>query len=385
MLNPSPSSGPLKIVIYRTSSLGDVVLGFACLDLLQQLKVPCEITWVGRGPTLEILRTGWPKIRIVEIVKSDTLKDIQKTAETLGDTHVFVDLQCNLRSRYFGVQLKRLYKTSIFTADKAQFARSTLIANARIRGRRKPLPPKALEIKKPQFVMMLETLKKALRHQLPIEVLDELVTYNAVPKIPTGDAVETIPHSWHKELKFGNWLAIAPGASTPTKRAPELLFIESIKKAASLIKEDNGLQNGNFGIVLLGDENDRLIANQILDELDWQDSVLNLCGKLSLWESAVALSESNCLITNDSSLGHIAEAVDTPIATLFGPTIESFGFAPRKLDSKAFSSNLGCRPCSKHGKIACRYGDHLCFYSISTDNIASHLYSMLKKTWRINT
>src|SRR5690606_38416017 len=76
-------------------------------------------------------------------------------------------------------------------------------------------------------------------------------------------------------------------------------------------------------------------------------------------------------------LGHIAESVDTPTAILFGPTIESFGFAPRMKKSRAFSASTGCRPCSKHGKVDCRFGDKLCFLSIPAGDVADHLAQLL--------
>ena len=105
--------------------------------------------------------------------------------------------------------------------------------------------------------------------------------------------------------------------------------------------------------------------------------MLNFVGQTSIMETAHILSQCNVLLSNDSSLAHLSEAVDTPTAVLFGPTIESFGFAPRMEISQAFSANLGCRPCSKHGKVACRYQDKACFTSINTASVATHLSHFL--------
>jgi hypothetical protein len=38
---------------------------------------------------------------------------------------------------------------------------------------------------------------------------------------------------------------------------------------------------------------------------------------------------------------------------------------------------VGCRPCSKHGRAPCRYSDKLCFNTLSPDDIAAHLVSLL--------
>ncbi len=376
MLNSTPNAAPVKVAIYRTSSLGDVVLGFACLELLRQLPTPSQVTWIGRGPTLELIRQGWPSVNIVEVAKSDTLKEIQATTSKVGQVHIIIDLQQNLRSKYFIRYLNRTSKAPVFRSDKAQIMRSKLIAAARIRGRRSPLPDSSLHALKPQYELMLDALKKGLRQHLPVDTLDTLVTAEAYPQIPLADAgVSNIP-SWQKELRFGSWLAVAPGASTATKKAPETTFLSIIRSIRErLDKSTNRCKS--LGLVMLGDESDCAAARKILDELNWQDPVLNLSGKLSLWESSIALGESTCLLSNDSSLGHIAEAVGTPTAILFGPTIESFGFAPRMKESRAFSIPLGCRPCSKHGKTACRFEDHLCFHSLPIDAIAEHLSNLL--------
>jgi ADP-heptose:LPS heptosyltransferase len=138
-----------------------------------------------------------------------------------------------------------------------------------------------------------------------------------------------------------------------------------------------GDRAGSARLVFFGDDQDRQAALKLADSLNWSGPVLNLAGRLSLWETAVALRETSSLLSNDSSLGHIAEAVDTPTGILFGPTIESFGFAPRMRQSRAFSTLLGCRPCSKHGKITCRYGDKLCFTSLRAEDVAGHLVGQL--------
>jgi ADP-heptose:LPS heptosyltransferase len=367
----------MRIAIYRTSSLGDVVLGFACLELLQKLQVQSEVTWVGRGPTLELIKKGWPAVRTIAVARTDTMTELQRVAEEVGPVHLFIDLQCNLRSRYIGRALKKLHSVPVFSSDKAQIRRNRLLIEAKFRGRRKPLPDTALEIKRLQYNMMLDALKKGLRHHLPENMRDDMVTFEAKPKINIPPDGESDLQPWRQELRFGPWLAVAPGASTETKRAPKELFLEVLQKVRENLKNLNSHASKPLGLVFLGDEADRIITRSLMDELSWEHPVLNLSGKLTLWESTVALSECSTLLSNDSSLGHIAEAVGTPTAILFGPTIESFGFAPQLKKSRAFSTKLGCRPCSKHGKASCRFGDKLCFHAIPTTDIAEFLVTSL--------
>jgi ADP-heptose:LPS heptosyltransferase len=357
-----------RVGIYRSSSIGDVVLATACIDLLSKLSVPVQITWLGRQPALGLLASAFPNVRCINVKRTDTLPELSEIANQLGDLHVLVDLQGNLRSKWLCMQVNRQFKVPVFSSGKAQFERSRLLIAARLRGRRKPLPVQALVPSKLQYVTMVDALRKAIHHHLPREVSENPGPCN--PRLPVLE--RTVDKPWEKELKFGRWLAVAPGAAHETKRAPTELFMSILVEIKTRQKSDEPL-----GLVFLGDENDRKIALGICDKLSWSGPVLNLAGKLTLWETSLALRDCQMLLSNDSALAHIAEAVDTPVTVLFGPTIEGFGFGPRLASSRAFSVLLGCRPCSKHGKIPCRYNDKLCFATISHLDVATRILTFL--------
>lgn len=373
MLTPSASGPTLRVAIYRTSSFGDVVLATSCLDLLDRLPLPTEITWIGRGAALDTIAHSWPAVKRLEIARTDSVIDLQKTVEALSNVHLFIDLQCNLRSRWLARQLKSAHGVPYFSAEKAQLARSRLILAARVRGRRRPLPDDVRQVARRQYEMMADALRRGLVHHLPVEMRDG-IDAPVRPRLPIPTSFES---PWRKELHFGAWLGVAPGAAHPTKQAPFEAMFATLEHVKRLSAAAGSSMPSPLGLAFYGDNHDRQIAMKIQDRIGWPGPVLNLAGRLSLWESAVALSETSCLLSNDSSLGHIAEAVDTPTAILFGPTVEAFGFAPRMKQSRAFSTPIGCRPCSKHGKIPCRYGDKLCFSGINLEEVATHLVTLL--------
>jgi ADP-heptose:LPS heptosyltransferase len=179
--------------------------------------------------------------------------------------------------------------------------------------------------------------------------------------------------AWSNDLNFGTWLAVAPGASHEPKRAPTDIFLDILNTLAREWPVSTPLP----GLVFLGGVEDRKAAVNLLDQMSWKGSVLNLAGKLSLDQTATAIAACRGLLSNDSGLAHIAEAIGKPVAVLFGPTSEAFGFPPQRLDSRAFSAAAGCRPCSKHGKKKCRYGDQICFRSIDTSETAVFLANLL--------
>ena len=368
-INQSPV---LRIGILRTSSIGDVILASACLTLLSQLDIPVEVLWLGRNPSLQLLRDAYPSLPVLEVEKDASLPGLVQQLHRLD---FLLDLQGNWRSRLLARAFKKAYGKPTYHAPKAQFQRNRMILEGRMLGRRRVLSERALLPEQTQFQTMLQTLRTALLRHAPAEAKSQVESLQSVPILPL---VSLPSHAvWEKELQQGTWLAVAPGASFITKRAPAHLFVESLTQAQQKYYEVAGNTAPPLGLVFMGDSADRTYAQEIADALRWRDPTLNLCGTLSLTDTARALYRCRILLSNDSSLGHIAEAGGIPVAILFGPTVEGFGFAPHLPQSRAFSVPLGCRPCSKHGKVPCRFGDRLCFEQISRSAIADFLVQTL--------
>jgi len=361
MLVSANQGATLRVGILRTSSIGDVVLASACLHVLEQLPFPVEAIWIGRSPTLDLLQQAYPALHGLSLEQETPIAEI---IQQLNGVHFLVDLQGNLRSRFLSRAFKKAYGKPNYLCPKSQFQRNRLILEGRMVGRRRLLSDRALHPEKNQFQTMVQTLRTGLLRQLPaaqhkmVEALQGVPTLPFPPR-PLGDT------PWEQALSTGPWLAVAPGASFATKRAPASLFIQ--------VLADFQRKASPIGLVFVGDSHDRLIAQEISDALQWKGPWLNLAGELSLAQSAWVLEKSRVLLSNDSSLGHIAEACGIPVAILFGPTVEGFGFAPHLPSSRAFSVPLGCRPCSKHGKVPCRFGDHLCFTQLPAPEIATFL------------
>ena len=359
----------------RSTSIGDVVLATACIELLKQIPAPVHITWVGRRPALQLIAHAFPEIKCVDI-DPDLNQYVDKVSSELKDVHFVIDLQTNLRSKLICRTLKRKFRIPSYSADKRSLDRGAMVMMSRLRGRRRGLAPEMLEAKTLQFEMMVSTLRHALRRHLPEDMLDGLDRVVARPSLNGElDQGET---PWQKEMKFGRWIAMAPGAAYETKQAPIPLLQTIIELLHGQFASDSLLAHETIGLLFVGNEDERNIALALLDKVDWKGPILNLTGKLNLWETSLALKEADALICNDSALLHIAEAVGVPVLALFGPTVEAFGFPPWRPESRSFSASLGCRPCSKHGKNECRYGDKLCFGLIQPAQLVEHLKLLLK-------
>ena len=322
------------------------------MDWSLRRNQPVELHWIGRAPALELIRLYCPDVACHDISTMDRLER-RSISGLPAEIDACIDLQGNLRSRRLANHIRRWHGANISRSDKRYAIRSLLVVCARIFGRTglgltcqtalgKFCPPI------PQYQLAALAMARALG--------EKSGTVNQIKptlKAPEPDA---------RLDRSITWLAIAPGASYPAKKAPAQVFEQIMGRCAGKLPPDK-----QIGIVLLGDQRERVDCNEIerrLSANQWDGPVLNLAGSTTLTETVAVLAGCRAILSNDSSLAHIAESLGKFAFMLFGPTTESFGFAPHLSGSRAFSASLGCRPCSKHGKTPCRYKDHECFRAI---------------------
>lgn len=141
-------------------------------------------------------------------------------------------------------------------------------------------------------------------------------------------------------------IAVVPASAWVGKEWPVERYIEWMKRHQRDRSADE--------LILLGTRYDRA-AIRLRDALV-REKVLftDDIGKYGLAELAKRLSECALAIGSDSGLLHLAEAVGTPVVTLFGPTRADFGFGPLDERSKPVQTALWCSPCSKDGSLCFR-------------------------------
>ena len=325
----------IKIAIVRKSSIGDVVLATVCLDYLlkieQQSNYKFEIVWFGNPVTLELIQSFYPSVKTYPY---------SSLATVFSGFDIFVDLQGNLRTKLTQLRLLFSSQTKAVGMRKNQFKRTKLIMRGYIFGRFYPQKINLPELF--QWRLMVSALKKSLQGFIPSSILNSV---DARPYLTSAAKI--------------NAISVAPGAQHANKSMPEDLFIKALESYLE--------KNDDVKIFFLGDASDFALCERIKNHFSVRVSCENLAGSTSLTETCNVLAQCILTLSNDSSVAHLSEASGTPVLSYFGPTIETFGFSPWMEGSAALSSKLGCRPCSKHGKINCRYGDHLCFRLIKTE------------------
>lgn len=165
-------------------------------------------------------------------------------------------------------------------------------------------------------------------------------------------------------------IALAPGSVWATKRY-SLRHIQHI--AQELLNR--------YHVVLVGGPDDMGLCKAIEDHvrsaprhLLLRGRITNLCGATSLIELIALLRHCSAILTNDSAPTHLANIAGCRVVSVFGPTVPSFGFAPRGDDDHVVErTDLPCRPCSSHGSRKCPLEHHACMEGIDPERIVEIL------------
>lgn len=146
-------------------------------------------------------------------------------------------------------------------------------------------------------------------------------------------------------------VGLAPGARWALKRWPPERFAEV----------GAALQAEGAEILLVGGPQDRAEIDRILGALP--RPALGDTAALGLADLAALLARLELLVTVDSGPAHLAQAVGTPVVSIFGPT--SFRrWGPAEGMGGVVALPLGCSPCSNYGKGGCAFGDRACLEAL---------------------
>ncbi len=163
-------------------------------------------------------------------------------------------------------------------------------------------------------------------------------------------------------------IVLAPGSVWPTKRWPAEYYVTltaGLKKA--------------FNLIFVGSKEERLLCQQIIEQSSAKQA-LNLAGELNILQSAAVIARSDLMICNDSGALHMANAMQTDVFAIFGPTVRSFGFFPFRENDKVFEiTDLYCRPCGKHGHQTCPEGHFRCMLEIKPETVLKAVFRKLEK------
>lgn len=161
----------------------------------------------------------------------------------------------------------------------------------------------------------------------------------------------------HVNQRDSKIIGLVPGAHWSGKRWPA----ERFKELVGLIEKKM-----DATVFIVGAKKDTFCNDIAMGT----SRVFSFAGKLSMIESAALLSKCDVVVSNDTGMMHVAEAVGVDVIGIMGPTSREFGCYPYRPGSKVIEMKMWCRPCSKNGKGPCiRFGERPCLNGIGAGRV----------------
>jgi ADP-heptose:LPS heptosyltransferase len=165
-------------------------------------------------------------------------------------------------------------------------------------------------------------------------------------------------------LSSGNLIAVFPGSSIRERKWGTDKFRNTVR-----LLSDQG-----YGIVVVGGEYDRETGEAVIHDIPRS---LNLCGYLSLPETAAVLLSCKLLITGDSGIMHIGYGLGIRMVALFGPGRER-KWAPQGHDVTVINKHLPCSPCTTFGYTPECTKNAPCLQDITPEEVVQESMKLLE-------
>ena len=291
---------PSRILIIKTSSLGDVVCALPVLTELRELYPQARIGWVVDRRFADLLR-GNPAIDELFAFAHVRVRFGPDMVSAIGEFRKGLHaLAATIRREAWDIALDLQGTAKSALILRASRARLRVAEFAGMRHL-----PSLLSANRLVFARHAHEVKRCL------EVASALGVTGDKPRFClhiTDDA-----RRWARDQLDGlarPRLCICPGTARPEKRWDPQRFAE----AARLARQGAS----DLAVVIVGGEGDRTAGATIASQLE--DPCLDLTGRTSLQQLAAVLNECDLMLTGDTGPMHIMAALGRPVVALFGPT-----------------------------------------------------------------
>ena len=337
---------PNKTVVFRLSSIGDIVLASPLLRAMRAAAGPkARVDFVVKKEFADLVKFSHHLSVVLEFDDSRGFPALQELKEALRAEHydLVVDLHNNLRTIY----LRNFCDTKeVVTVDKRLYERWQLIHFKRnIYGGYLSVADRYIETVQ-DFGITNDG--KGLELFIPDEIQFGISAKMAKLRLN----------------EFEKVVGVCPGAKHYTKRWQKEKFADICTRLA---KENHAK------ILVFGGEKDKNDCGEIAAIVNRnvsENAATDFSGEFSLLEVAAAMELCDVVLTNDTGLMHIACARQRKVVAVFGSTVREFGFAPYGTESVVVENNsLKCRPCSHIGRAECPKGHFKCMKDIGVDEV----------------
>ena len=315
----------MKIIINALSGIGDALMF---------------------TPSLNLLKETYPSAEIHALVMFKAVKDFYERNGNINKVYYFDFLtEGFFKSLKFIFSLRGKYDVSInvYPSNRKEYNVINFLLGAKQRAAVEYLRKDFSNL---GFLNNLRTLESDSVHNVQSNIrLCEKLTARTSKEIsslqfPLTDSDYNFANAFFKEKNIDAQdlvIGFHPGSATLKNQANRRWEPE---KFASLGKRL--IEKYNAKILLFGGPTEDELKQNIVDQINSPNAFSVVSHNLT--ESGAVMKRCNVFVTNDSSLMHIASALQLKIVAIIGPTNTNYIY-PWKTQHKIVSLNLDCSPC----------------------------------------
>jgi 3-deoxy-D-manno-octulosonic-acid transferase/heptosyltransferase-1 len=341
----------VNILIVKLSAIGDVIHTLPAANALRAHYPDAHIAWVVESAAAPLVqghpalnrvivsrRKAWARDLLSARRRGPALREVRAFVRALRDTRydLIIDFQQLLKSGAI-VALARGGVKSGFGPGMQHMEMSYLFLNRRVP--RVSMEHHAL----PRSLMLLQALgvpAKEVVYRLPV---------NAADRQDVDGMLAQAGLSGSRRL-----VAVNPVAQWETKLWPNRRFARLADRLVLAYGAD---------VVFTGGPEDRPVVADIISQMT--QPALDLSGRTRLTTLAALYRRARLVVSTDTGPMHLAAAVGTPVAAVFGPTAP-WRTGPFGPGHAVVRLGPECSPCFKR---ICPRGDHLCMAGLGVDAV----------------
>lgn len=334
-----------KILVFRLSSIGDIVLTTALLRCLRNTFPDAQIDFVVKKQFADILRCVPFVSNVIELDSKKGFSELLAIRNHLKNEQydVALDIHKNWRSLFV---CNTIGAKQVFWFNKHVFRRWVLTT----------FHKDIYKEVRPVYLRFIDAAKQI--GVAPDGKYTELFVPEQLGK-SMKDIFAQANISFEKRI-----IALCPGASFSNKQWQ----VEKFQQLAKRVVLDFDAQ-----VILLGGKKESEMCETIANE----SGAVSFAGKFDLSQSIAALSMVSLTVANDTGMLHVSEALGVPVVGIYGPTARQFGYFPILPQSKvAQVDNLPCRPCTKMGMNHCPKKHFSCMNDISVEMVLALIHGI---------
>jgi lipopolysaccharide heptosyltransferase I len=337
-----PESGPLKILIIKPSSFGDVIHGLPVLHALSARFPDAVFHWVVAKGFDGILEAH-PLIQKLWIIDKDSWKKALNLPRTFSELR---NLSRGLRTEKFDlvIDLQGLFRSAmigVLSGAKERIGFDNAREGARF------------------------SYKYRVRTQTELHAVEKNMQLAEFVGCRRADPVFVLPPLAEVPevvKKIGRYAVIAPSAGTLVKRWPAQYFGDLVSRLP-------------IPSIIVGGRADAALGEEVASLSN--SRAVSLAGMTSLRELAAIIGGADFFVSPDSGPMHLAAALNIPVFAIFGPT-SPLRTGPYGKIHTVIRLDLPCSPCFTRKPCP----DWRCIREITPDMVVEAISQRSAKTRR---